>query len=94
MLTLICDIQVHLRQVTLYDDDYGMERFNWFQPTVDLVSWDYAQVVALLLLVHCLDCQVDVDLARRGVWAVEQVEVGREDLEAGKLGEGYFCVDL
>lgn len=51
-------------------------------------------MVALLLLVHCLDCQVDVDLARRGVWAVEQVEVGREDLEAGKLGEGYFCVDL
>ena len=41
-----------------------MERLYCLEPVVNLVGGDYAQMVALELLVNCLYGEVDVDLAR------------------------------
>lgn len=63
-ITLVSDVEVHLSQIILYYYHNRVQRFYWLQPVVNLVCRYYPQMVALLLLIHSLNCQIDVDFAR------------------------------
>lgn len=71
-----------------------MQGLDWLQPAVYLVGRDDAQMVALQLLVYCLNCEVDVDLTCWGVVTIESLQVPGVYVKAGNLHEIDCCVDF
>lgn len=71
-----------------------MQTLDFTDPVVDLVRWDNAQMVTLLLTVHCFDCQVNVDLASGQVFPIELLKIGLEYLKPWHLNELNRSVDL
>lgn len=71
-----------------------MERLYGFEPVVDMVGWNHAQMVALEFFVDCLDCEVDMDFAWGKVLTVQGVDVRLVNFCTRHLYEVDWCVDF